>query len=849
MLRLRVLLTLALGLGLASSAQAQLPVVTLSSLSPCGGQVGTTLELTLTGITDGEGVDRLLFSHSGIKAAQVQQPSAALAGRNLPVANKFTVTIGSDVPPGVYDVRAVGTFGVSNPRAFAVDQWKQITKPAGNQSADKAAVIELGTVVDGTTTANASDWYRFAAKKGQRVLIDVAGQRIDGKLDGTLVVHDAQLRELARSRDVNRRDPLIDLTIPADGDYLIKLYDFTYGGGPDYSYRMAVHVGPYIDFVFPPSVKAGTKSKLAVYGRNLPGGKLAAGVEVQGRPLERLDVELDVPADEATDRRATPTLTTASEMFVDGREYRLKSSAGRTSGVLLGYATESLVAEQEPNDGGEQNQAVTIPCEIVGQFLKRGDLDAFAFDAKKGEVLAIEVVSQRMGFKADPVVLVQQGTASGDGKLAWGDLKELDDESKNIGGLMLDSASNDPGYTFTAPADGKYRIVVRDLYGDTRGDPRLIYRLILRKPRPDYRLAVSLNTQAGVKNDSDGREHKPGGLVLRGGGVAMFYVLAARRDGFSGPIQIRCEGLPAGVTASESLIPAGQDFAPLAIAAEDNAPAWCGPIRVTGRAQLDGKEVIHLARTPAITGAGNAQKKSADARLAQDLMLCVAAGEQVPTTVLAGEGKPLEVTKGTKIEIPVRVTRRGDFKEPLTLNAVGLPANVKAANLVIAPGSKDGKLIVETAANSPLGEFSLFLNAQTKINYVRDKSGTDAALKTKQEMEKSVAALTAAVADAKKAAAAASKETKAEADKKAAEADAKQKAATAELKAATAEADAKQKAGAPKAINNYPLTSTHFVLRIVDAPPKTDPKAAAAKTADAKAPAAPPAAVKTEAKK
>ncbi len=843
MLRLRVLLALALGLGSAASARAQLPVVTLSAFSPSGGQVGSSLELTLTGLTDGDGVDRLLFSHPGIKAVQVQQPSAALAGRNLPVANKFTVTIGSDVPPGVYDVRAVGTFGVSNPRAFAVDQWKQAAKPAGNQSADKAAVIEFGTVVDGTTAANTSDWFRFAAKKGQRVLIDVAAQRLDSKLDATLVVYDARLRELAGSRDVNRRDPLVDLVIPADGDYLVKLYDFTYGGGADYGYRMVVHDGPYIDFVFPPSVKAGTKNKLAVFGRNLPGGKPAAGVEVQGRPLERIDIELDVPGEEATDLRATPTFAAASEMFIDGREYRLKSSAGRTNGVLLGYATEALVAEQEPNDGGDQNQAVTVPCEIVGQFLTRGDLDAFAFDAKKGDVLSIDVVSQRMGFKADPVVLVQQGTASADGKLAWGDLKELDDEAKNVGGLMLDAATNDPGYTFTAPGDGKYRIVVRDLYGDTRGDPRLIYRLIVRKPRPDYRLAVCLNTQAGVKNANDGREYRPGGLLLRGGEVAMFSVMASRRDGFAGPIHVRCEGLPAGVTSADTVIPAGQDSAPLAIAAAEGAAKWCGPIRVTGRAQIDGKEVAHLARTPAITAPG-AQKKSAEARLAQDLMLCVSATEQAPTTVLVGEGKSIDAAKGAKVEIPVRVTRRGDFKEPLTLNAVGLPANVKAANLVIAADAKEGKLVVETAANAPLGEFSLYLNAQTKINYVRDKSGADEALKTKQEMEKNVAALTTAVAEAKKAAAAAAKEAKAEAENKAAEADAKQKAATAELKAAAAAADAKQKAAAAKAINNYPLTSTHFVLQIIDAP-KPEAKPAPEKTAAAKSPAA----AKPEAKK
>jgi hypothetical protein len=799
----------------ATAAHAQLPAVTLSALSPNGGKVGGTFEVMLSGIVDGDGVNRLLFSHPGITAKPVEQPSAIFAGKNIPVPNKFRVTIGPDVPPGVYDVRAVGTFGVSNPRAFAVDTWNEIAEPAGNQSADKAAPVELGSVVNGTAAANSSDWFKFAAKKGTRVLVDCQAHRLDSKLDGTLVLFDAGQREMARSRDVNRRDPLIDFVAPADGEYFVKLYDFTYGGGSDYFYRLAIHAGPYVDFVFPPAVKPGMKNKLAVYGRNLPGGKPADGVVVQGRPLDRIEIDLDVPADEKTDARATPTTAAASELFVDGREYRLKSSAGRTNGVLLGYASEPIVVEQEPND--DPGQQITVPCEIAGQFLRRGDLDVFTFDAKKGETLAIEVVAQRMGFKTDPIVLVQQGTLSGDGKLAWGDLKEIDDEAKNPLGPMLDAATNDAFHMFTAPADGKFRVVLRDLYGDTRGEPRLMYRLILRKPRPDFRLAAFWNSQAGAKNLNDLREFKPSGQWIRSGDVAVFTVFAARQDGFAGPIRVRCEGLPAGATAADAVIPAGQDSAALAIAVAENAAAWSGTVKFVGEAVVDGKTLSRAARAPTITAAG-AQRKAAEARLSHELVIAVGGAEKFPATVLLGDGKVVETKQGAKIEIPVRVQRRGDFKEALTLAAAPLPANVKAANVVVAANAKEAKLVVEPAANAPLGEFTIYLNTQTKVNYERDKTGAEAAAKAKQDMEKALADLTTAVAEAKKAAAAAPKDKKTEADKKVAEADARQKAAAAELKAAQTAADAKQKAAAAKPINNYPLASTHVVLKIVEAP-------------------------------
>src|SRR3954471_2509386 len=68
-----LVLTLVLGVALISPTWAQpgidsaLPTPRLMTLMPCGGKVGTVLEVTFTGV-DLEEPERLLFSHPNIKS-------------------------------------------------------------------------------------------------------------------------------------------------------------------------------------------------------------------------------------------------------------------------------------------------------------------------------------------------------------------------------------------------------------------------------------------------------------------------------------------------------------------------------------------------------------------------------------------------------------------------------------------------------------------------------------------------------------------------------------------------------------------------------------------------------------
>src|SRR5687767_15083800 len=93
---------------MAGAVRAQLPQARLTSIIPPGGKIATDVDVAANG-ADLDEASGLRFSHPGI-VAKVKTASPAV----------FTVSIGKDVPAGVYECRVVGRFGISNPRAFAV---------------------------------------------------------------------------------------------------------------------------------------------------------------------------------------------------------------------------------------------------------------------------------------------------------------------------------------------------------------------------------------------------------------------------------------------------------------------------------------------------------------------------------------------------------------------------------------------------------------------------------------------------------------------------------------------------------------------------------------------------------
>ncbi len=797
---------------ICSSVHAQLPTTTLAALHPPGGKIGTSFDVTIAASTNAEGANELFFSDPRIKAVAKREPSPLFPGTEDTLAGQFTVTIDEGVAPGIYDAWLVGPLGVSNPRGFAVSNWSELSKSGTNRSSEKAQLIQLGSVVNGKLDASVEDWYQFSASVGTRVLIDVFAQRIDSKADATLVLYDSRGHELVRSRDFNRRDPFIDFLVPEDGEYLLKIFDFVFAGGNDYFYRMECHSGVYLDFAFPPVVRRGHKNRITVFGRNLPGG-FPSDVIVHGRPLDRLDVDVDLAYSEKMDHRAVPSYVLAVESFIDGKEFRLNSVSGPSNAILLGYSRTPITVESEANNAQTDPVQVQLPCEYVGQFFPRGDVDSLQFEAKKGELVAIEVTSQRMGFSADPWMLVQRVETHADGTTELVDVKEIDDETVNIGSTAFNGATIDPRLLLDVPQDGIYRVTVRDLYGDSRGEARLIYRLGLRKPQPDFRLVALPVTLAKGANNTSGVGYRSAGVLVRSGEISPFSVMASRIDGFDGPIHFRVEGLPDGVSVPESILSAQGDLTPITIVVPENTPAWKGTINIIGRATIHGCEVEHAARAAVILAPGD-NNRSAEARMARQFALAIGGNETMPCMIQVGDGQRHVVTRGSKLSLPVKMIQRDGFKDAVTLTPIGLPPFAKAPAVVV--GSEEQTLTIDIDKNAPFGELTFALSGVIpKFNYALNKADVEAAVKLKEAAAQAFADRSKALDEAKKIAASAT-DNKADADKGVTEATELLKRAEASKKAIEATSAAIAKAGQPKSVNNVPVVSSLIHLDITD---------------------------------
>lgn len=723
----RAIAALALGLiaSLAgpSAAQERMPVPQLSAVFPPGGKPGTTVEATASGDNLDE-ADKLVFTHPGITAAVKMSTPTDFEKTAKPLYGQFTVTIAGNVPAGIYEARAIGRFGVSNPRPFVIGSLNEIVDAGGNESADKPLEIAVGSTVSGRVNQNAYDYFKLPLKAGERVLIDCWAQRIDSRMDPVITVLDPAGKQIAHLRDTVGDDPVLDFTAPAEGAYTLQLSDSVYGGGQDYVYRLTVAATPFIDFVFPPSAVPGSNSQFTLYGVNLPGGQPAEGMSMQGGPLQKLVVSIPAPGDEATKTKlAVGPLGRPQRAWQDGFEYRLPSPQGLSNRVTIYFARANVTAEAEPNSEAAQAQKLTLPCEVAGQFYPAADNDYYQFDAKKGEVYWIEVASHQLGIDADPFLTVDRVTKNEKGEEQTSNIAQIDDpqERQNRIGSDFDTTSDDPSYKFTAPEDGTYRLLVRDQFGTARRDPSVVYRLSITPEQHDFRLLASTDPpKIGDPNNQPQTPVAP--LLVRKGGTVLVPVKVERRHGFEGDITITAEGLPAGVTAAPAIIGGNVETASLVFSAAENVAAGLAPIKVIGKATIGGKEVVREARyCETVWGTQNRQQQMPEFRLIANLQLGILDREMQPATIQPAADKMLETALGGKIEFPVNVARRGDFKEAIKLNVGGLPNEIRPPDVNVDGGAAQANFAIPlTQQNIKPGTYTFYLKGETKQKFVRN---------------------------------------------------------------------------------------------------------------------------------
>ncbi|MBX3441267.1 MAG: PPC domain-containing protein [Planctomyces sp.] len=230
----------------------------------------------------------------------------------------------------------------------------------------------------------------------------------------------------------------------------------------------ALAVNPRLQQVLPHGGQRGTESTLTLRGTGLEDAEelmlYDEGLEV---------VSLTVPEDgQRRGRELEIVVRIRPDCPLGSQRFRLRTATGLSNLLCYWVGTLPVIEEQEPNSDFREPQVLTPGVTVHGQITSE-DVDYFAFDARQGERINVEVVGLRLGASAgnggeyfDPYIAILDSNrfeleASDDTPLFW----------------------NDPIISFVPPADGRYVIQLRDVaYG---GDQNAYYLMhVGRFPRP-----------------------------------------------------------------------------------------------------------------------------------------------------------------------------------------------------------------------------------------------------------------------------------------------------------------------------------------------------------------------------
>ncbi|WP_337173448.1 PPC domain-containing protein [Paludisphaera sp.] len=447
----------------------------------------------------------------------------------------LSIAVAGDALPGVRWFRVFDQDGASSSRPFVVGVLREIAEVEPNDDPRKPQKVEEPRVtINGRLAKNGDvDGFAVELKAGAVLTADLQAARpIGSPMDGVLQVVSADGFVMAQNDDDVGMDPRIVFEAPSDGTYIVRLFAFP--AAPDSSIRFSGGDA----YVYRLTLTTGGFVDHAFPLAVAAGGPAEVAAVGPNVPAPGPGSALAVPAGDDPGRVALahPSLPGIAEV---------RRVAGPT-------AVEAEVAADD------HPQPLADLGSVSGRLDLPAERDIYRIALKNGETRVFRVESREFGLPLDPVVAVLDA----EGKA----LAEADDRRRS---------SKDPELKFAPKADGEYRVVVRDLHG--RGGPRYAYLLSVAKPEPDFELTLA----ADQFEVTPGKESK----------VA---VTIDRREGFAGEIEIRAEGLPAGVEATKVVSKSGDDSAKsvtleIRAAADSNAPA--GPFRVFGRpVEGDGRD-------------------------------------------------------------------------------------------------------------------------------------------------------------------------------------------------------------------------------------------------------------------
>lgn len=508
--------------------------------------------------------DGKLLSETKQKLATlVRKPGGAVRKAPTPALADILVaqiTVAPDAEPGPREIRVAGQSGISNPLAFLVGQVPEFSEVASETITQVKSVIQksgerpqtsnpktemtvtLPATINGQVLPGEVNRYRFAAKKGQRLVIAVSARQlipyisdaVPGWFQATLSLRNAQGKELAYADSFRfNPDPVLSFEVVEDGEYVIVIKDSLYRGREDFVYRITVGELPFVTGIFPLGGPVGAQTTVEVMGWNLPSSKLVVDGKDKAPGVRQLSV--------------------CKDAYISN---------------VVPFAMDTLPErlEEEPNNTPETAQRITLPLIINGRIDSSEDTDVFCFEGRAGDAVVAEVIARRLNSPLDSSLKLTD--ASGN-QIAFSD-----DYADKGEGLMTHQA--DSYVKATLPANGVYFLHLND--AQHKGGVEHAYRLRISAPQPDFGLRVV-----------------PASVSARAGKAIPLTVYALRKDGFAGDIALSVKDVPEGFNLSAATVSATQTVARLTLTIQPTISALPTALKLEGRATIQGREVSHLA--------------------------------------------------------------------------------------------------------------------------------------------------------------------------------------------------------------------------------------------------------------
>jgi hypothetical protein len=625
---------------------AAVPVMaapTIARIVPPGGPRGGTIQVEISGRDLGEPRE-LFFQEPGIAVEKLDA--------NGDRAVKATLRIAADCPTGPRKFRIRTKDGLSELRTFRVGLLAQEAEAEPNNEFEAAQSVTLPRTIAGVVTGEDVDCFRLHLPANARIAAAIDAVRLDQEMfDPHLEVVDARGFVLAACDDhpLLGQDAMLAVTVPAEGDYFVRVRESAYGGNDGCVYLLHLGDFPVPHLAWPPAGAPGTE----------------LDVEWLGDPAGPFGQKIRLP----------------DAVGPEGLAWVHPVRDGVTGPVAVPLRLGSLspVAEAEPNDATDKATPATAPAALLGRLDAADDVDWFRIEAPKGTKWRVEGWGRRLGSPIDLVMNAHRA----------------DDKRERITGND-DAEGPDSALEVTVPDGGAFLVRVHDHQG--RGGIDFAYWLEVEPVEP----AANVSVPPGRSNTQD----RLVAVVPKGNRTALLFNTA--RDGFGGPVRVGVEPLPAGVTAT---VPDAPDSAPATLAVFEAAADAAEATALAGVNVTAAEDARPLGGLRQTTDLVFGQPNNAVYRTALDDRLPVAVVEQAPIRIELEQPSVPIVRRGS-LALKVKAERLDGRAGKIRLYLPFRPPGIGGPSTVeIAADASEATFPISASPDAALGEWQVAVTA------------------------------------------------------------------------------------------------------------------------------------------